>query len=300
MHLEGSIVVGLGSLKGPAVPALDWAANEAQARGARLTVIRAYYVAGSGDPRVAALDHQMLKDLRRDAELHLADGLDRLRQRWPDLPVSCRAVQGERTHVLAEASRSALLTVVGGRRTGRGRFTLGRSVGELLAATGCGPVIVVGRREVPPVERPAVVAGLDGGPDSDQILGFAFERASWHKRMVRIVFSPGEQRDDGGASLRSARERTQSWLSTCLAGWEQRYPQVEVQLQIVANWPATAFAQASVGQDLLVIGDRARHVWPATLLGSLNRTLLRHASCPIAIVHPALQPGTQGARGTHR
>ena len=286
MHLEGSIVVGLGSLKGPAVPALEWAANEAQSRGARLTVIRAYYVAGSGDLRVAALDHQLLNDLRREAELHLADGLDRLRQRWPELPISCRAFPGEPALVLAKASKSALLTVVGSRRNRRARFTLGRSIGERLTATGCGPVIVVGRRDIPPVERPAVVAGLDGGPDADQLLGFAFERASCHGRPVRIVFSPGQQPDDGGESLRCARQHTQAWWRASLAAWEQRYPRVEVQLQIVANLPAAAFAQASTGQDLLVVGDRARHVWPATLLGSLNRTLLRRATCPIAVVHP--------------
>lgn len=284
MSINADVVLGLGSLKGLVAPALDWAAKEAHVRNARLIVIRTYYVAGSGDPRVAALDHQLLDDLRCEAERHLADGLDRLRRRWPDLPISCRAVEGEAARVLADVSRSALLTVVGGRRPGRIRLAVGRSTSELLTATGCGPVIVVPCREVPPVERPAVVAGLDGGPDVDRVLSFAFERAGCHDCAVRVVFSPGEQPDDGGESLRRTKLRTEAWLHASLSTWQRQYPQVEVQLRTATTSPAVAFAQASRGQDLLVVGDRARHAWLATLFGSFNRSLLRHVDCPVAVL----------------
>ncbi|TAM86739.1 MAG: universal stress protein [Jatrophihabitans sp.] len=268
---SGTVLVGLGRLGGAGETALEWAADEAHARGARLVVVRTYRLAGGGeDARTAALDLDLLRDLRRSAELHLVSGLDRLRRRHPDLPVGCYAVEGRPAQVLGRLSAAALLTVVGNRRVRR----IG-SVNAALAAAAHGPVVATGARRPPPAARPAIVVALDGGADTDEVLAFAFDRAARYRRPVCAVTS----RTPAGVPWVPDR------AYAALGEWRSRCPGVEVELRVVTEPAPEAYLAACAGQDLLVIGNRARHP-TAARSGPLSRGLLRRAGCPVAVIHP--------------
>ncbi|MFC7656788.1 universal stress protein [Pseudonocardia benzenivorans] len=47
---------------------------------------------------------------------------------------------------------------------------------------------------------------------------------------------------------------------------------------------AATLVEMSVGAQLVVVGSRGRGALRGALLGSVGQALLRHASCPVAVV----------------
>lgn len=123
--------------------AAEFAAETAVSRGVPLVAVHAYRHPGSSGPG----DMQPL--VYDEATLHgeqqrmLAEWLAGLPERHRGLRLTCRAVHGRPGAVLAEASRSAQLAVVGGQ--GRGEVTgllLGSVSQSMLHHAQC-PVVVV-------------------------------------------------------------------------------------------------------------------------------------------------------------
>jgi nucleotide-binding universal stress UspA family protein len=83
---------------------------------------------------------------------------------------------------------------------------------------------------------------------------------------------------------RRSFESTEAWLSEALAGWREKYPDVEVHSGVVRDAPVPGLVAASVGQSLLVVGTRRRHSLAGALLGSVSQGVLHHAVCPVAVV----------------
>ncbi|MDG4781493.1 universal stress protein [Micromonospora sp. WMMD961] len=123
--------------------AADFAAETAVSRGVPLVALHAYRHPGSSGPG----DMQPL--VYDEAKLHgqqermLAEWLTGLTEAHPTVRLTCKAVRGRTGSVLAEATRSAQLVVVGGQ--GRGEVTgllLGSVSQSLLHHAQC-PVAVV-------------------------------------------------------------------------------------------------------------------------------------------------------------
>lgn len=143
------IVVGVDGSKGGA-GALDFAAEEAMLRGARLVMVTAWHT----PPLVLAgvvAESGFYNEVNREHREHAAavsdEGLARAKAIAPTLECEQKVVEGQPAKVLLDESRDAFLLVLGSR--GHGGFSgmlLGSVSQQVVLHAKC-PVVVV-----PPVE----------------------------------------------------------------------------------------------------------------------------------------------------
>jgi nucleotide-binding universal stress UspA family protein len=142
-------------------------------------------------------------------------------------------------------------------------------------------------------ERPAaaigqVVVGVDQSPECDDAIGFAFEQAQ--ARAVELTalhawwMEPSVMSAGMVESWGDAIEEDRLVVDEALAPWRSRYPDVKVH-RVVARTPVEhALRAAASGAELLVVGSRGRGGFASLLLGSVSRSVLQHATCPVAVV----------------
>lgn len=187
--------------------------------------------------------------------------------------------------VLTTQSEHAALLVVGDR--GRGGFAgllVGSTAVSVSAAARC-PVIVV-RGEVGPEGAP-VILGVSGSPDGDAAAGFAFEQAA--ERSVPLVALRAWSDEVPGPAAafldRDEIERHENAaLGEALTPWQRKFPRVEVRPRLVLDRPAAALVTASVDAQLVVVGSHGHGERVGTLLGSVSRSVVHHAHCPVAVL----------------
>lgn len=286
MPIRNSILVGLGDADQP-TSALTWAGDEAQRRDAALLIVRVYHWSTSGNPWEGPAQRRIAAELRTAADAHLRRAIDKIRREFPNVKVGGAAVEGLAGHVLVERSAEVLMTVLGSRNLSAvGAAVLG-SVSSVVAARADGPVVVVAGPPGDPAEHPAVVVGVDGSPESEQAIEFAYQEASVRGRTLRAVYA---WRPDLLATMQwrpeqPAPEAAQRWLAEAIAGWQEKYPDVRSVHAVTRGHPVDALVLESMGAEMLVVGARSRHAHVASLLGSVSQGVLHHARCPVAIVH---------------
>ncbi|MFU8874201.1 universal stress protein [Micromonospora sp. SL4-19] len=138
----GPVVVGVdGSVISRA--AVEFAAEEAALRGARLHAVHAYtHPVSTGPADMQPLVYEE-SQLRGEEDRIMAESLTGLDDRYPDVPLTREVVHGRPVAVLTETTRTAQLMVVGGQ--GRGELTgllLGSVSQGVLHHADC-PVAVV-------------------------------------------------------------------------------------------------------------------------------------------------------------
>ncbi|MGV0787694.1 universal stress protein [Mycolicibacterium sp. XJ2] len=189
---------------------------------------------------------------------------------------------------LVTASRDAYMTVSGSRGLGvLGRFFLG-SVSSGLLHHGKGPVAIVRTDDSPPADAGSpVLVGIDGSPASEEATALAFDEASrrgvgltalhaWSDASFPSIGSDWERYEDGGHRVLSER----------LAGWQERYPDVQVQRRIVSDDPARRLVEASGEASLVVVGSRGRGGFSSLVLGSVASKVAQSAKAPVIVVRP--------------
>lgn len=299
-YFTGAIVVGLGD--GPrhadersadpgveAWPELQWAATEAALRRRPLHVVRAFQVVPSLWPWENSIDHSINVELHDRARKRLATALRSVAAAWPDLETHGHVPHGDPRDVLRGAAETAELVVVGSRKLNAlGCAVLG-SVSAAVAGFEACPTVVVGSPPALAGEQPSVIAGIDGSPVTEDVLSFAFDFASRHRRALRVVFCWHRDllADMQWRVAPPAPERAERWLGEAVAGWQAKYPDVEVHRAVLRDHPVAGLVHDSASQELLVVGARARRGRFAGMLGSVSQGVLHHATCPVAVVHPS-------------
>lgn len=278
--------------------AVRWAAAVASDRNLELRIVHAlkdgelYY---GGD---LAGTRALLEQAQKSAEQIVQDAVQIASLVDKDLTITTDFPTEPPVPLLIELSRDARMVVVG--HTGRGGFPgmLAGSTAVALASHADCPVAVI-RGRFGPVVRPEVgpvVVGVDDSPNSDQAIAMAFDEAS--RRDVPLValhawtdVSYLEPHGVAPLAVTSEllEEGEQRLLAQRLAGWQEKYPDVEVQREIVRARPRHALLDWSAKAQLVVVGSRGRGGFRGMLLGSTSQALVSHAQCPVLVARP--RPG---------
>lgn len=274
------IVVGVdGSPKDE--QATLWAGQTAARTGGQVRVVYAARIAGGHRTR---LTESELADLGRAV---VEPAADRVRGRFPDVPVTTEVLVEDPGVALVAASTDADLVVVGARGLGRITGQLLGSVSQKVAAQAACPVVVAhGEPEQPDGD---VTVGVDPGDVIPEVLALAFRLAAQRGVGVHLVHAfaplPAEL---GYLRVRNlmadvAKERALE-MRTFAASWQERYPDVPVRISEVHGSPVEALTDAIPGAGIIVLGSRGRSGLSGRRLGSVAQGVL-HAA-PLAVVVP--------------
>ena len=270
--------------------ALAWATADAVAKHLPLTV------AGVVDlPRIA--DIPISSELVGSAETAVrrrveADAARATRYFGGAIPVHTRVLTGDPAAELLRLAAGADEVVVGSHGTGRFTRLLIGSVGGRVAEHAPCPAVVVrgGERQ-----DGRIVVGIDSSPHSEPALDFGFAYAdahavplvALHAYTVRAVVYPvmpypippypviEEMNRFRAEALRTAEHS--------LGRWTEKYPDVEVRVEVTEGPAARELVNSSRSAGLLVVGTRGHGGLAGMLLGSVSHAVLRHAFCPVAI-----------------
>lgn len=277
----------------PAEAALAWALDEAERIHAPVRLVYAFEWSGVGAPVAPAVAWPD-DEARRQAEGMVQVAAAEAAEDRPGVEVTGGLVDGPPATVLTNKSREAALVVLGNR--GHGGFTglLVGSTGVAVSAHAHCPVVVVrGARPAPHARAGHVLVGVDGSPCSLLALRYAFEQAAARGARLHVVRAwappPPEWTPltHDAAAITSAE---QADVEELLAGWREKYPEVEVGVEVVADTAAHALVKGSRYAQLVVVGSRGRGGFRGLLLGSVSQQLLHHSDCPVAVVRELPPP----------
>ncbi|MGB3954045.1 MAG: universal stress protein [Brooklawnia sp.] len=257
--------------------AVDWAAERAEVLDVPLLVL--HVVAGSPNPSNAfsAVAANFDGDLLREAHERLARVVERVHQRHPRLDLTGEVVVGNASWVLAEASKQALLVVVGAR--GQSAPLTVRVLGgvsDQVTAHATGPIAVVPDEALENPRGP-VVLGVDESPEARAAMWFAFRAAEARGVPVLAIHAWGDKDSHDIVS------RVSALVEGMLADARAEYPDVPVEVRIVHGRPHHELVHASKDAGLVVVGSRGIGGFTGLLLGSTSKRVLRDAHCPVIV-----------------
>ncbi|MEW2503714.1 universal stress protein [Amycolatopsis sp. CA-161197] len=276
------VVVGVDGSEAAAVAA-RWAAREAAWWRTSLTVLTVSGVEGPsvGGPEWRAAKEALALEVARTTR-------DELAAAEPGVPITTETSDAGVEAALRQASRHALLLVVGPPTGTLSGLLAGSPDADLIARAGC-PVAIVRGSGSTRVTGPVVV-GVDGSPTSDAAIGWAFEEAS--RRRVPLVALHAWQDSYSGRPFGENRatplidvgEAEKRALARRLAGRREQFPDVGVELVVERDRPRDRLIDHGKAASVVVVGSRGRGGFTGMVLGSTTHALLHHADCPVLVV----------------
>ncbi|MGW0179445.1 universal stress protein [Nocardia sp. NPDC003345] len=269
--------------------AAAWAASEAGLYGCGLHLLNSWVIPaafGAG----AALSESELRRMHDDGE-HIVTEAARIARGAtgdPDLKVTTETTDVLITPALVGRSDSLRMLVVGSRGLGAFQRSLLGSVSTAVTHHARCPVAVV--HADTPLDAAAagrpVLVGVDGSDNSVPAVELAFDEAA--RRGVGVValhaWSDTSGLDIPVRDWDGARASAEALLAESLAGYAQRYPDLEVRRIVTADRPVRSLLDASVDAQLLVVGSHGRGGFAGMLLGSTSNALLHSVDTPMIIV----------------
>lgn len=278
-----------------ALQAVGWAAREAARRRVPLRLFHACVLPPSVVRPAPALPGGAIEALTEYGRQALREAERTALDAAPGIEVHHELRVGGAAGLLIEESARARMVVLGSHGLGGFPGMLVGSVAAGVAAHGHCPVVVVrGRTPThPPPERGPVVVGVDGSRISDAAVEFAFDAAC--AREVPLVavhtwtdMSAGETWSvlPFDIDYEAVAEDERRLLAERLAGWREKYPDVELRQVVLRDRPVRGLLESAVDAQLLVVGSRGRGEIHGVGLGSTSQALLHHSPCPVAVVRP--------------
>jgi nucleotide-binding universal stress UspA family protein len=204
--------------------------------------------------------------------------------------VTWSVVDPDPVTALRRASDDAQLIVVGSRGVGGiAGLLVGSTTNGIVAHSSCPVVVLPDPTSAAVSPRSSVVVGVEGRPEDDVLLDFAYAAAAargtdlvavhaWQDVAVETAFQSMSPLVDWAGVL-ADEERV---LAEALAGWRDKDPDVPVREAVVRERTARALVSVGLTAQLLVVGHRHRSA--LARLGSTTHSVLHRAGCPVAVV----------------
>ena len=287
------VVVGIDG-SDSALRAVRWAADEANRRQEPLRLVTVFSWTEEHVVGMPGLGSQYRDVLLRQAQAALAKAVAVAQERQPGLEISHELRTGFPIGTLADEARRARLMVVGDRRSNSITGLLAGSVAVALAAHAACPVVVVRGDEQPGSQALPILLGVDASPVSEAAIAFAYEAAA--ERGVPLVAVHSWMEEFAAPALTSMifRSEDQAYeeelLAQRLAGWAQKYSDVQVTRVVVHDGAARRLIEMSQSAQLVVVGSRGHGGFAGLVLGSVSNALVHRSACPVAVVRPDAAP----------
>jgi len=271
--------------------ALRYAVDEARRTGRGLRLVHVAAQTAPMAPMLPAYADRTLREIARsvlaDAERHARDLTDDM------VEVEAFLGHGPRVPAILDRCTDAFRVVVGQRAAAAKRFFTGSTTTGVAAHAPC-PVVCVPAAWTPTGEHGPVVAGVDGSTASGAVLAVAAEEASTRRARLTVLHAwrPEGQYDAAiGSRVLADRWRTEAdrGLAELAGGLADEHPDLQVDRVLAYELPRTALVDASGGAQLIVVGRTGASRPFGVLLGSVARTLIRAAECPVLVV-PVSRP----------
>ncbi|PKW15847.1 universal stress protein [Saccharopolyspora spinosa] len=277
-----------------AADAVRWAAADAALHRAALRLV--CVVAGGADDADDGMptSPNVLGVIENERRRWLSQAAELAATVAGDVAITQELRHGKPAAVLVEESAGARRVVVGTRGLGDAtgvKRALGSTAETVAMLAQCPVVVVPASRTDPGVARTRpVVVGVDGSAVSERALEVAFEEASvrrvplvalhvWSDTAIDEWFALDAERDWDAIEAREGM-----LLAERLAGWQEQYPDVQVQRVVERDRPVRFLALHGADAQLIVVGSRGRGGLTGMLLGSTSRALVHSAPCPVLVV----------------
>lgn len=284
-----AVVVGLDRTdQGRA--AVEYAADLAHRRHRVLRLVHAFEPSPYTVRSTLGWTPQVEGVLRNLDERLVAETVEVLRGVYPDLVLETRLDPGSAVEILDEESREAYVLVLGSRGSGGFADLVLGSIPLHLASQAHCPVVAVPDTEQSDTARHGVVVGVDGSELSEAAVDFALQMASDVREPLLALHAWSDPAQMGPGVMMPlvydpvlVAEEERLVLAESMAGWAEKYPDVEIHQKVVRGHSVKSLVDASDGARLLVVGSRG-HGAVRSLLGSVSHGVLHHATGPVAVV----------------
>jgi nucleotide-binding universal stress UspA family protein len=280
------LLVGVGA--DDVEPALAYAAAEAGRRGGEVRVAHAIApLERASVPPPLEVEGDTLRVVGTKV---LEDVARRLEHTLPeDVPVATTLLHGPAAHSLVEAS-DAVRRVVVQRRPRSHRHLRTLAVIGNVAGHAHAPVVVVPPGWAPDADRERrVVLGLDDALTSPQLLTTALDEAAARGGRLRIMHAWffSDLYDEiafAGPALGVHEDELRADLTRELAPTLDKHPEVPADLVVVHGRPADVLVEETRSAGLMVLGRHRASVPWGSHLGSVVRSVLHEAECPVLVL----------------
>jgi len=286
------IVVGVDGSAASTAP-LRWATQEAAMRNVELTIVHAAappmpessLIAWSGPA-----PSEILRRQKEEADRVLTAAAKTAGDTAAGVRIHTEPIDGAPVPALLDLSEKAELMVVG-RRGGSSLtgVTFGSVSNALVHHAHC-PVAIIHDEPAsaaPSADAPVVV-GIDGSPASERATALAFDEASWRGVDLVALHASVDSDPFGIHELEwaVAEPKAMEALAERLAGWQERYPDVNVQRVLIFDRPAHHLLEQAETAQLVVVGSRGHGELTGRLLGSVSSAVMQATHTPVIVARP--------------